>query len=383
VKARPAVFEFGGRIVAVIVKCLKPQEKIGGKPAPDDARRDVFGTAVPDQPAHKLPTTVAMIAGGHPRPQYVTVSGSDGQRIDNYLVRELRGVPKSRIYRMLRSGEVRVNGGRVRPTTRLVDGDTVRIPPLIGTGVPESTPQVVAPAPPIGRPLLARLEQCILFEDDDLIVINKPAGLAVHGGSGVAYGVIEALRVLRPQADLQLVHRLDRDTSGCLMVATRRSVLLTLHAALRDRTLRKRYDVLVHGAWPRRLATVQLPLEKYMLKSGERRVRVASDGKPSRTDFTVVESHARGTWLQARLHTGRTHQIRVHAAASGYPVMGDTKYATAGQQSEAAHAGVYRLCLHAREIVFEHRGARLRLEAPLPADFEAAWQVWCGNPAPD
>jgi 23S rRNA pseudouridine955/2504/2580 synthase len=165
------------------------------------------------------------------------------------------------------------------------------------------------------------------------------------------------------------------------MVATRRSVLLTLHAALRDRTLRKRYDVLVHGAWPRRLATVQLPLEKYVLKSGERRVRVTRDGKPSRTDFTVVESHAGGTWLQARLHTGRTHQIRVHAAASGYPVIGDTKYATAVQQSEAARAGVYRLCLHAREVVFEHRGARLRLEAPLPADFEAAWQVWCGTPA--
>ncbi|MFM7120557.1 MAG: S4 domain-containing protein, partial [Gammaproteobacteria bacterium] len=147
-KARLAVLEFGGRIVAVIVKCLKPQAKIGGRPVLDDARLDVFVTAVLDQPAHKPPTTVAIIAGGHPRPQYVTVSGSDGQRIDNYLVRELRGVPKSRIYRMLRSGEVRVNGGRVRPTTRLVDGDTVRIPPLIGTGVPESTPQVVGSGPP-------------------------------------------------------------------------------------------------------------------------------------------------------------------------------------------------------------------------------------------
>lgn len=318
----------------------------------------------------------AVISGGHTRPQYVTVSGSDGQRIDNYLMRELRGVPRSRIYRMLRSGEVRVNGGRVRPTTRLVDGDTVRIPPLGGGVAPGSTPQAGPPSPPIGRALLARLEQCILFEDEDLIVLDKPAGLAVHGGSGVAYGVIEALRALRPQADLQLAHRLDRDTSGCLVLATRRSALLTLHAALRDRAVRKQYDVLVHGAWPRRLATVQLPLDKFVLKSGERRVRVASDGKPSRTDFTIVETHARGAWLQARLHTGRTHQIRVHAAASGHPVIGDTKYATPAQQSEATDCGVYRLCLHAREIVFQHRGARLRVEAPLPAEFQAAWQHW-------
>lgn len=318
----------------------------------------------------------AIIVSGHARPQYVTVSGSDGQRIDNYLLRELRGVPRSRIYRMLRSGEVRVNGGRVRPTTRLVDGDTVRIPPLVGAVASGSMPQPGQQSPPIGRALLARLEQCILFEDDDLMILDKPAGLAVHGGSGVAYGVIEALRVLRPQADLQLAHRLDRDTSGCLVLATRRPALLKLHAALRDGAMRKRYDVLVYGAWPRRLATVQLPLDKFVLKSGERRVRVASDGKPSRTDFTIVESHARGAWLQARLHTGRTHQIRVHAAASGHPVIGDTKYASPAQQAQASQCGVTRLCLHAREIAFEHRGDRLRVEAPLPAEFEAAWQAW-------
>jgi len=223
--------------------------------------------------------------------------------------------------------------------------------------------------------LLGRLVQAILFEDEGLLVLDKPAGLPVHGGSGLSFGAIEALRRMRPDKDLQLVHRLDRDTSGCLLVAKSRALLLELHRALRERAVKKRYDVLVFGQWPRRTTSVQLPLEKYLLGSGERRVRVSEAGKPSRTDFAIHASSSRATWLEARLHTGRTHQIRVHAQASGHPVVGDEKYATVQQQALAPSLGIHRLCLHASELVIIHQGARLRLNAPVPADFQAAWQA--------
>ena len=198
----------------------------------------------------------------------------------------------------------------------------------------------------------------------------------MHGGSGVSFGVIEALRRLRPELDLQLVHRLDRDTSGCLLVAKSRAPLLELHRALRERTVRKRYDVLVHGRWPARRTTVQLPLERFLLASGERRVRVAEAGKAARTDFAVRETAEDATWLEARLHTGRTHQIRVHAQTSGHPVIGDVKYADARLQTVAVERGVQRLCLHATELVIQHQGARLRLESPVPADFRSAWEAF-------
>jgi 23S rRNA pseudouridine955/2504/2580 synthase len=288
------------------------------------------------------------------------VADADGQRIDNFLVRELKGLPKSRIYRMLRTGEVRVNGGRVKPTHRLVPGDRVRIPPLFGMA--DTAERVEADAAFIHSGLLERLEQAIVFEDDALIALDKPAGLAVHGGSGVAFGAIEALRRLRPELDLQLVHRLDRDTSGCLLVAKSRAPLLELHRALRERTVKKRYDVIVHGVWPARRTSVQLPLERFLLASGERRVRVTEAGKSARTDFAVRAAGTNATWLEARLHTGRTHQIRVHSQASGHPL--------------TVERGVHRLCLHAAELVVQHHGKRLRVEAPVPADFQSAWQAF-------
>lgn len=308
----------------------------------------------------------------------VVVTSATGQRIDNYLARELRGVPKARIYRMLRTGEVRLNGSRVRASDRVTDGDILRIPPVIVAGATDTPAGLM----PISDDITRLLTNRILFEDDDLLVIDKPAGIAVHGGSGIAWGAVEALRRARPDTDLELGHRLDRDTSGCLLLAKHRSALLALHRALREREVRKRYALLVAGRWPRRVTTVQLPLEKYLLKSGERRVRVSQDGKPARTDFSVVAVTDRASWLDARLHTGRTHQIRVHAAASGHPVLGDSKYALPATAALADELGIRRLCLHARELVFDHQGKRLRLEAPVPEDFLLAWQALGGEGSP-
>lgn len=301
------------------------------------------------------------------------VSGADGQRIDNYLLRELKGLPRSRIYRMLRSGEVRVNGGRVRPSHRLADGDEVRIPPLRGLAGTDTERAVH-----IGNTLLEALSRAVVFEDDGLLVLDKPAGMPVHGGSGLSFGVIEALRRLRPGVDLGLVHRLDRDTSGCLLVAKSRAMLLELHRSMRERSVKKRYRLIVHGAWPRRLATVQLPLARYVTASGERRVRVSADGKASRTDFAIVASAPRASLLTARLHTGRTHQIRVHAQASGHSVVGDEKYASDAQLAEARDLGIRRLCLHAEALVVNVGGERRRFEVPPPDDFDAAWRRLSG-----
>jgi 23S rRNA pseudouridine955/2504/2580 synthase len=310
------------------------------------------------------------VDGAHPSPraQRLRVAGADGQRIDNYLLRELKGLPRSRVYRMLRSGEVRVNGGRVKPGHRLADGDEVRLPPLHGMSGGERSSEAF-----IGQAVLDDLRRAIVYEDDGLLVLDKPAGMPVHGGSGLSFGAIEGLRRLRPDADLALAHRLDRDTSGCLLVAKSRAVLLELHRALRDREVKKRYRVIVHGAWPRRTATVQVPLERYVTGSGERRVRVAAAGKASRTDFTVIDRRDRASLLEARLHTGRTHQIRVHALAAGHAVVGDQKYASDAQLALAREFGVHRLCLHAEALVFEYGGRRRRFEVPVPADFEAAW----------
>lgn len=297
----------------------------------------------------------------------VVPAASAGQRIDNFLIRELPGVPKSRVYSMLRKGEVRVNGGRVKPTYRLQEADSLRIPPLR-----LATPSAGAPVF-IGDNLLEAVEGSIIYEDAHLLAIDKPAGLAVHGGSGLSFGVIEVLRRLRPDDALALVHRLDRDTSGCLLVAKTRQALLALHRALRDREVRKQYVLVVHGRWPRRVKTVRLPLERYHTPSGERRVRVSSSGKPSRTDFEVLEYGAHATLLRAHLHSGRTHQIRVHAQATGHPVVGDEKYATSEQMDRASVAEVRRLCLHAETLVFNHAGRKLRLHAEMPKDFQDAW----------
>jgi 23S rRNA pseudouridine955/2504/2580 synthase len=299
--------------------------------------------------------------------RHLEITEAAGQRVDNYLLGLLKGVPKSRIYQMLRKGEVRVNSGRVKPTYRLATGDRIRIPP-----VRES---VAGASVAVGTRDLERLEAAIIFENDAIMVLNKPAGVAVHGGSGISFGVIESLRQLRPGERLELAHRLDRETSGCLLVAKSRPALLELHAGLRERAVKKRYAVLVSGRWPRKTRTVRLGLHRFVTASGERRVRVAQSGKPSRTDFEVVEFADHASWLRARPTTGRTHQIRVHAAASGHAVIGDTKYASAPQQRFATTLGIRGLCLHAEGLTLSFGGEQLRFSCPIPDDFQGAWEA--------
>jgi 23S rRNA pseudouridine955/2504/2580 synthase len=287
-----------------------------------------------------------------------------GQRIDNYLTKRLKGVPKSHIYRILRSGEVRVNSKRVGPQYRLEKGDRVRLPPL------RTGPRPVAPA----RPPASRLQAEILHEDELLLVIDKPAGVAVHGGSGVSHGVVEQLRLARPQARfLELVHRLDRDTSGVLMLAKRRSALLALHQQLREGRVQKFYRVLVKGRWRDDQRSVKLPLEKYVLASGERRVSVNRDGLPAHTVFRLQRAWSGFSLLEAELKTGRTHQIRVHLAHIGYPVAGDDKYGDFGLNKQLARQGLKRMFLHACKAVITHprSGAEVVLEAPLPPELQA------------
>lgn len=303
----------------------------------------------------------------HHKPRRVVVSdGDDGQRVDNFLLRELKGVPRSHIYRILRRGEVRVNGGRVKAAHRLAPGDEVRLPPV---RVADREP-AVAPA----TRTLDRLEQSILYEDDTLIAVDKPAGLAVHGGSGLSYGVIEALRAARPDArELELVHRLDRDTSGVLLIAKRRSALRKLHELLREGGTDKVYTALVAGRWRRDQASVRVPLLKNVVRGGERMVSVHPEGKPARTDFRVLRRFADATLVEARLHTGRTHQIRVHARYLDSPILGDPKYGDAEANRAYAALGGRRLFLHASSIAFPwgEKGRTLKIEAPLDEALQA------------
>src|SRR5690606_11522863 len=289
-------------------------------------------------------------------------ANSDGQRVDNFLLRELKGVPKARIYRLLRKGEVRVNKGRVKAEYRLQSGDQVRIPPL---RMSEEEGAEVS----VSTGLADRLANSILYEDEGLIVIDKPAGLAVHGGSGISLGLIEALRALRPEARfLELVHRLDRDTWGCIMVAKKRSALLILHEALRGEGVDKRYLALVAGSWPKRRSSVDAPLEKDTLRSGERVVRVTLDGKPALTRFAIVESFADATLVEASPVTGRTHQIRVHAKHAGHPLACDDKYGDKVADERFRQLGLKRLFLHAHSLSYEWQGRRLMLRAELPSE---------------
>lgn len=288
--------------------------------------------------------------------------GEEGQRIDNYLFRQCKGVPKSHIYRILRSGEIRVNKRRVDQTYRLKAGDIIRIPPV---RLAMQTPKLVAPA---------RFE--ILFEDDYLLIINKPAGIAVHGGSGVDAGVIEQLRAARPEtAFLELVHRLDRETSGILMLAKKRSALRGMHEQMRQGRMDKRYQALVRGNWTQQRQHVRLPLFKYLTPEGERRVRVQPGGMASHTVFNILKKYEEFTLLEAELKTGRTHQIRVHLAASGYVIAGDDKYGDFGlnrQLQKAVHTGtaLKRMFLHAWRLSFihPHTGKEMTVTAPLPPD---------------
>jgi len=286
-----------------------------------------------------------------------------GQRIDNYLVKILKGVPKSHVYRILRSGEVRVNSGRVGPDYRVQPGDELRIPPVR-----------IAARAQRGTPLVnAKLEQAILFEDEYLLALNKPSGLAVHGGSGVSFGVIEQLRAQRPQCRfLELVHRLDRDTSGVLLLAKKRSALTALHAELRAGRVKKNYRVLVKGKWRNPKQSVRLSLHKYVLPSGERRVAVNAGGQEAHTVFELERAWREFSLLRAELKTGRTHQIRVHLAHLGFPVAGDDKYGDFDLNKRLAHVGLKRMFLHASSLSFRHPagGNTLMLEAPLPDELQ-------------
>lgn len=286
-----------------------------------------------------------------------------GQRLDNFLLRELKGVPRTRIYRALRKGEIRVNKGRVKGDYRVCSGDSVRIPPLrIADREQPST---------VPRRWLGLLDECLLYEDDGLWVLNKPSGLAVHGGSGLAVGLIECLRLLAPnERFLELVHRLDRDTSGCIMVARKASVLKDLHAQLREDRVGKRYLALVSGRWSSRRHFVEAPLKKNTLKSGERVVRVDREGKPARTEFAVVERCSEATLVEARPITGRTHQIRVHALQAGHPILGDEKYGDRDANAAAAELGLRRLFLHASALTVELAGRPIEVHAPLDRDLE-------------
>ncbi len=286
-----------------------------------------------------------------------------GQRVDNYLTRILKDVPKSRIYQMIRKGEVRVNKGRVKPTRKLNAGDMLRIPPVRRR--PDSE------EPFIGSQQLAELQTAILHEDDRLIVLNKPAGIAVHGGSGVSHGVIEGLRRLRPACALELVHRLDRETSGCLLISKRRSTLRALHELIRTGALVKDYRLIVRGVWPQELDRVDVPLHKYVTRSGERRVKVSEQGKQSLTGFEVISSAASATLLKATLHTGRTHQLRVHCRHVGHGILGDEKYGSDAEQAEDRALEITRLCLHAQRIALPDGTV---FEAPVPEGFQRIWR---------
>ena len=285
-----------------------------------------------------------------------------GQRIDNFLINKLKGVPKSAVYRILRKGEVRVNKKRVKPVYKLQAGDVVRVPPI---KIAERPAQHV----PTNLEKVSSLEDAILFEDKSLIVINKPSGMAVHGGSGLSFGLIEALRALRPnEKNLELVHRLDRDTSGCLLVAKRRSVLKSLHEQLREKTMEKNYWALVSGQWDAKVRNVNEPLNKNTLQSGERVVRVDHErGKASHTRFRVLERFEHCSLVQASPVTGRTHQIRVHTQCKGHPIACDDKYGDQVFDANMREMGLGRLFLHAREIRFFHPKTEttMAFEAPL------------------
>ena len=293
---------------------------------------------------------------------------SAGQRLDNFLIRHLKGVPKTHVYRIIRSGEVRVNKGRVGADTRVLAGDVVRVPPVRTS---ESAAQKVAtPAP--GR------EFPLLMEDEALLAIDKPAGVAVHGGSGVSFGVIEQLRQARPQARfLELVHRLDRETSGILLVARKRSALKHLQDQFRERETGKTYLALVVGDWPDKLKVIDSPLHKYLLADGERRVKVVGkddpDGMKSVTLVQVRQRLAGFTLLEVTIKTGRTHQIRVHLASQGHPIAGDDKYGDFDRNKALQKRGLRRMFLHAWRLQFNHpsSGERLELLAPLPSELDS------------
>lgn len=300
--------------------------------------------------------------------QYIVINQEvNGQRIDNFLTTYLKGVPKSHIYRILRKGEVRVNKKRVKPSYRLVTHDSVRLPPL---HVDEKAP---LPTPP--KTLLAELQQRILYETKTLLIINKPAGIAVHGGSGVTIAILEALKTLYPHSpQLELAHRLDADTSGCLILAKKRSVLREIHNLLREGAVHKQYWALTKGQWQAHELRVDAPLLKNQMQSGERLVKVNAEGKSSLTDFKPLTVFNEVSLMEVTLHTGRTHQIRVHAQFRGHPIVGDDKYGDKELNKKMRLCGIKRLFLHSQLIEFTlpSTGEHIKVTAPLDEDLSVA-----------
>jgi 23S rRNA pseudouridine955/2504/2580 synthase len=301
------------------------------------------------------------MANGFDKVQFVTIEEDNHlQRIDNYLISKMKGVPKSKIYRILRKGEVRVNKKRAKPDYKLQINDYLRIPPVTIDDKPNA---------PLNVSNLAYLKEAILYEDDRLLVINKPSGMAVHGGSGLSYGLIEALRALRPNSlYLELVHRLDRDTSGCIVLAKKRSALRHLHEQLRDKTMDKTYHALVHGHWPEKRTKVSASLQKNQLQSGERMVFADENGKPSETRFRVVKHYEEASLLEAKPITGRTHQIRVHCQFAGHSIANDSKYGDEYFSKHIKSLGCKRLFLHAKRIEFIHPLSENRVVFEAPYD---------------
>lgn len=315
-------------------------------------------------PQNEQPTSAKLA----PKVQFVEISVDHaGQRIDNYLMCQLNGIPKSMIYRIIRKGEVRVNKGRIKPEYRIKAGDIVRIPPVrqIEKKEPGKAPDK----------LLREIESRILFEDKRILILNKPSGLAVHGGSGLSFGLIEVLREIRPKdKELELVHRLDRDTSGCLIVAKKRSALRRLHEQLREGSMDKRYLTLLKGKWSGTSRWIDAPLLKNVVRSGERLVFVDEQGKQARTQFIPYSVGAEASLMSVKLDTGRTHQIRVHAQHIGYPIAGDTKYGDDDFNRELKNKGLKRLFLHAASLKFHLPDPKtgenilISVQAPLDAD---------------
>lgn len=323
-----------------------------GRPAsgaPREREREPAVVAAPPPPARVESVTVA--------------EDRAGQRLDNFLLARLKGVPRSLVYRICRSGEVRINGGRVRPDQRLAAGDLVRIPPV----------RLAAPGEHVqpSASLLARIEATIIHEDRDFLVIDKPAGIASHGGSGVSLGAIELLRTARPRDTLELAHRLDRDTSGVLVLTRRRSALLALHAAIRDARVDKRYLALLEGQLPRTPLVVDAPLLKSVLQGGERMVRVDAEGKSSRSRFVELQRFESASLVEVGLDTGRTHQIRVHARHIEHPIAGDDKYGNRDFNKRMREHGLHRLFLHAARFAFELGDRSFVFNAPLAAELAA------------
>lgn len=290
-----------------------------------------------------------------------------GQRIDNFLVSRLKGVPKSLVYRLLRTGQVRVNRGRIKPDYRLQEGDEVRVPPV-------KVRERREPSGVKAQQLLDRLLESVLFEDRDIVVLNKPSGLAVHAGSGLGFGLIELLRTHPRYATVELVHRLDRETSGCLILARNREVLRQLQHLLKTHAIEKTYAALVRGRLSAKTLTVDSALSKNRLRGGERMVALDEEGKPARTTLQVTENYQGASLASVQIETGRTHQIRVHCASVDHPVAGDDKYGDREFNRRMKELGLKRLFLHAAELRFTLDKTHV-IEASLPADLKAVLEA--------